>query len=43
LKWLLLTLAAVEWSAIDILAVEIAGRLKLLGGLKWLVEKKFAE
>jgi hypothetical protein len=33
---LLLKLAAVEWFSVEILAAEMAGRLKLPGGLKLL-------
>jgi hypothetical protein len=33
---LLLKLAAVEWPSVEILASEMAGRLNLLDGLKWL-------
>jgi hypothetical protein len=33
---LLLKLAAVEWSSVEIFASEMAERLNLLGGLKWL-------
>jgi hypothetical protein len=32
LKLVAVELAAVEWSSVEILAAEMAGRLKLLGG-----------